>query len=56
MMSKEDPFAMIFINPEDIKKQIALKLAKCFKEKNQERLDKKNQLFKKIDIPKNNLP
>jgi len=33
-MNRDDPFAKLFINPDEIKKQIAQKLAKCFKEKN----------------------
>lgn len=40
MLSKDDPFASIFMNPDDIKKQIALKLAGCFRQKNEERAAK----------------
>lgn len=29
-ISKDDPFAMVFIDPEVIKKQIAFKLKECF--------------------------
>jgi hypothetical protein len=32
MMNRDDPFAKLFINPDEIKKQIAQKLAICFKE------------------------
>ena len=37
-LKSDDPFSQIFIEPEEIKKQIALKLAGCFRQKNEERM------------------
>ena len=43
-LKSDDPFSQIFIEPEEIKKQIALKLAACFRQKNEQRMDQMKQM------------
>lgn len=51
-ISKDDPFAMVFIDPEDVKKQIALKLKKCFQQKNQEKMARQEEKIKRKNVTK----